>query len=79
MPATYAASAELATPQSAIARDLDREHGSLHTADYERTGQQIGILPIDAQIARSWRFSTLATAQQLAGFTWMASQVIKLT
>jgi hypothetical protein len=36
MPATYAASAGLATPQSAIARGLDREHGSLHTADLAR-------------------------------------------
>jgi hypothetical protein len=36
MPATYAASAELARPQSAFARGLDREHGSLHIAEYER-------------------------------------------
>jgi hypothetical protein len=34
MPATYAASAGLARPQSAIARGLDHEHGSLHTAEY---------------------------------------------
>jgi hypothetical protein len=36
MPATYAASAGPATPQSAIARALDRQHGSLHIADSAR-------------------------------------------
>jgi hypothetical protein len=57
MPVTYAASAGLATPQSAIARDLDREHGSLHTADSVFTNRSPGYMSAARRISGSARLA----------------------
>jgi PPOX class probable F420-dependent enzyme len=50
MPATYAASAGLATPQSAIARGLDREHGSLPAAESDAINSRSGPANLALQL-----------------------------